>query len=51
MNGQPVPFDMKIGEDGEAFFVLETDEEVPEDLLTSPILGATKVFLFVIPRM
>jgi phosphatidate phosphatase LPIN len=48
VNGQPIPFDMKIGEAGEAFFVLETEEEVPEDLLTSPILGATKVFRFVI---
>lgn len=34
---------MKIGEAGEAFFVLETDEDVPEDLLTSPLLEATKV--------
>jgi phosphatidate phosphatase PAH1 len=35
---------MKIGEAGEAFFVFETDEEdVPEDLLTSPLLEATKV--------
>ncbi|KAK8850639.1 hypothetical protein IAR55_004558 [Kwoniella newhampshirensis] len=30
------PFGMKVGETGEAFFVVETDEEVPEDLLTSP---------------
>lgn len=29
---------MKIGEAGEAFFVFETDEDVPEDLITSPIL-------------
>jgi len=32
---------MKIGEAGEAFFVFETDEDVPEDLMTSPILQAT----------
>lgn len=32
---------MKIGEAGEAFFVFETDEDVPADLITSPILEAT----------
>jgi phosphatidate phosphatase PAH1 len=32
---------MKIGEAGEAFFVFETEEDVPEDLMTSPILQAT----------
>ncbi|KAG9086812.1 hypothetical protein FS749_003367 [Ceratobasidium sp. UAMH 11750] len=38
VNGKPIPFDMKIGEAGEAFFVFETDEEVPEELMTSPLL-------------
>ncbi|KIJ06746.1 hypothetical protein PAXINDRAFT_103243, partial [Paxillus involutus ATCC 200175] len=33
---------MKIGDAGEAFFVFETDEDIPEDLVTSPILTATK---------
>ncbi len=33
---------MKIGEAGEAFFVFETDEDVPEDIMTSPLLEATK---------
>lgn len=33
---------MKIGEAGEAFFVFETDEDVPESLVTSPILEATQ---------
>ena len=37
------PFSMKVGESGEAFFVLETDEEVPEDLLTSPVVSPTDV--------
>lgn len=32
---------MKIGDAGEAFFVFETEEDVPEDLVTSPILTAT----------
>lgn len=32
---------MKIGEAGEAFFVFETDDDIPEDLITSPLLGAT----------
>ncbi|KAJ1308894.1 hypothetical protein OPQ81_004581 [Rhizoctonia solani] len=38
VNGKPIPFNMKIGEAGEAFFVFETDEDVPEDLMTSPLL-------------
>ncbi|KEP54332.1 lipin-1 [Rhizoctonia solani 123E] len=38
VNGKPIPFNMKIGEAGEAFFVFETDEDVPEELMTSPIL-------------
>lgn len=33
---------MKIGEAGEAFFVFETDEDVPADLITSPILQPTE---------
>ena len=41
VNGNPIPFDMKIGEAGEAFFVFETDEDVPADLITSPILQPT----------
>jgi phosphatidate phosphatase LPIN len=43
VNGRPIPFDMKIGEAGEAFFVFETSADVPEDLITSPILEATQV--------
>ncbi|ORY31310.1 Lipin/Ned1/Smp2-domain-containing protein [Naematelia encephala] len=35
------PFSMKVGESGEAFFVLETDEEVPAELLTSPVVMAS----------
>ena len=38
VNGNPIPFNMKIGEAGEAFFVFETDDDVPEDLITSPLL-------------
>ncbi|CAG8581528.1 6614_t:CDS:2, partial [Acaulospora colombiana] len=41
VNGRAIPFNMKIGEAGEAFFVFETEEDVPEDLITSPILQAT----------
>ncbi|KAG8826985.1 hypothetical protein FRB91_000151 [Serendipita sp. 411] len=40
VNGRPIPFNMKIGEAGEAFFVFETEEDVPADLMTSPILQA-----------
>ncbi|KAF8639669.1 hypothetical protein AX17_000933 [Amanita inopinata Kibby_2008] len=41
VNGHPIPYNMKIGGAGEAFFVIETDEDVPEDLITSPILQPT----------
>ena len=43
MNGHPIPFDMKIGDAGEAFFVFETDEDVPDELITSPLLQPTVV--------
>ena len=33
---------MKIGEAGEAFFVFETDSDVPDDLITSPLLEPTQ---------
>ncbi|WVO15745.1 hypothetical protein L204_103407 [Cryptococcus depauperatus] len=39
------PFSMKVGETGEAFFVVETDEQVPEDLLTSPVVMPTEAEL------
>ena len=42
VNGQEIPYDMKIGDAGEAFFVFETDDDVPEDLIASPILEATQ---------
>lgn len=32
---------MKIGDAGEAFFLFEADQDVPEDLITSPLLEAT----------
>ncbi|CAG7848768.1 Nuclear elongation and deformation protein 1 [Serendipita indica DSM 11827] len=41
VNGRAIPFNMKIGDAGEAFFVFETDEDVPADLQTSPILQPT----------
>lgn len=33
---------MKVGEAGEAFFVFETDDDIPDDLITSPLLEATQ---------
>ncbi|KAH9957887.1 Lipin/Ned1/Smp2-domain-containing protein [Russula dissimulans] len=42
VNGKSVPFNMKIGEAGEAFFVFETDDDVPDDLITSPLLEPTE---------
>jgi len=41
VNGKAVPFNMKVGEAGEAFFVFETDIDVPDDLITSPLLEPT----------
>jgi phosphatidate phosphatase LPIN len=37
------PFWMKVGDAGEAFFVLETDQEVPEEMMTSPVISAADV--------
>lgn len=37
-----MPFNMKIGEAGEAFWVFETEDDVPEDLITSPVLEPVK---------
>lgn len=42
VNGKSVPFNMKIGEAGEAFFIFETDSDVPDDLITSPLLEPTE---------
>ena len=39
INGKDVPFHMKVGDTGEAFFVFETDQEVPDYLQTSPLVG------------
>lgn len=40
INGETVPYVMKVGEAGEAFFVFETEHEVPEEFQTSPIMEA-----------
>ncbi|EPQ59162.1 LNS2-domain-containing protein [Gloeophyllum trabeum ATCC 11539] len=42
VNGRQIPYYMKIGDAGEAFFVFETESDVPDDLITSPLLEATK---------
>lgn len=39
MNGEKVDLPMKLGDGGEAFFVFETEGEVPTDLLTSPVIS------------
>lgn len=33
---------MKVGDAGEAFFVFETEQEVPEEFATSPLAGPSK---------
>ncbi|CCG85093.1 protein of unknown function [Taphrina deformans PYCC 5710] len=39
VNGEKVPYAMKLGDGGEAFFVFQTESEVPFDLQTSPVLS------------
>ncbi|OMJ20725.1 Nuclear elongation and deformation protein 1 [Smittium culicis] len=41
VNDKKADFYMKLGEAGEAFFVLETDNDVPSDIMTSPIHSPT----------
>ncbi|KZT24587.1 LNS2-domain-containing protein [Neolentinus lepideus HHB14362 ss-1] len=42
VNGRQIPYNMKIGDAGEAFFIFETESDVPDDLITSPLLEATR---------
>ncbi|KAF9104619.1 hypothetical protein BGX27_010014 [Mortierella sp. AM989] len=39
VNGEVIAFPMKVGDAGEAFFVLETNDYVPDEFATSPIAG------------
>lgn len=39
VNGEKIDLHMKVGEGGEAFFVFGTDADVPESLLTSPVVS------------
>ena len=39
VNGAKQNYSMKLGEGGEAFFVFETFEEIPESLQTSPVIS------------
>ncbi len=41
INGRVVDFPMKVGDAGEAFFVFETEQDVPEEFATSPLAGPT----------
>ncbi|KAG0332692.1 hypothetical protein BG004_001136 [Podila humilis] len=42
VNGQVIDFSMKVGDAGEAFFVFETEQEVPEEFATSPLAGPSQ---------
>ncbi|KAI9336316.1 Lipin/Ned1/Smp2-domain-containing protein [Obelidium mucronatum] len=46
VNGQPVDMNMKVGEAGEAFFVVEMDkdEPAPSEYATSPIMKGNPLF-------
>ncbi|ODV89513.1 hypothetical protein CANCADRAFT_12477, partial [Tortispora caseinolytica NRRL Y-17796] len=39
VNGKKVDLSMKLGDEGEAFFVFQTDYQVPEELMTSPLVS------------
>src|SRR5436190_17545434 len=39
MNGVKQDYSMKLGEGGEAFFVFETTDDIPESLQTSPLVS------------
>jgi phosphatidate phosphatase LPIN len=39
VNGQKQNYSMKLGEGGEAFFVFETTDQIPESLQTSPLVS------------
>lgn len=39
VNGQKQDYAMKLGEGGEAFFVFETSDDIPEALQTSPLVS------------
>nr|XP_046229379.1 phosphatidate phosphatase LPIN1 isoform X2 [Scatophagus argus] len=47
INGEPVALHMKLGDNGEAFFVQETenDQDIPSYLATSPILSDGAVLM------
>ncbi|ROT39548.1 LNS2-domain-containing protein [Sodiomyces alkalinus F11] len=39
VNGVKQPYPMKLGEEGEAFFIFETSDTIPKDLQTSPLVS------------
>lgn len=39
VNGVKQPYSMKLGEGGEAFFVFETSDDIPDSLQTSPVVS------------
>jgi phosphatidate phosphatase PAH1 len=47
VNGEKVDYAMKLGEGGEAFFVFQTDGDVPEEMQTSPIVSPDQSPVFV----
>ncbi|KXN69675.1 LNS2-domain-containing protein [Conidiobolus coronatus NRRL 28638] len=39
VNGETIPYKMKLGDSGEAFFVFHTDNPVPSEFATSPLVS------------
>jgi phosphatidate phosphatase LPIN len=46
VNGQKVDYPMKLGEGGEAFFVFQTEGDIPEDMQTSPVISPNQSPMF-----
>jgi phosphatidate phosphatase LPIN len=42
VNGKKVDYPMKLGEGGEAFFVFQTEGDIPEDMQTSPVVSPSQ---------
>ncbi|KAJ1327901.1 lipin, N-terminal conserved region [Microdochium nivale] len=49
VNGDKQEYAMKLGEGGEAFFVFETTETIPQSLQTSPLASPRAVLLWILP--
>jgi phosphatidate phosphatase LPIN len=42
VNGDKIDYAMKVGEGGEAFFVFQTEGDIPEHMQTSPVISPAR---------